>query len=80
MFATVPVSEATDLLDIGAIVIEQAAPFLLVFRVPVAHCPITALPLIPHSQQRRVSGIDEINDPDICLGSVLTVEAAGILL
>jgi hypothetical protein len=51
-----------------------------VFDNPVAHCTISTLPLAPHPQQRRVSGIDEINDPDIGLGSVLTVKAAGVLL
>lgn len=43
------------------------------FRNPVSHHPISTLALIPHPQQRRVTGVDEIDDAHICLGGVLAV-------
>jgi hypothetical protein len=40
---------------------------------PVAHRPVTALAFFPHSQQRRVTGIDEVDDAHVGLGGVLAV-------
>lgn len=47
---------------------------------PIPHCPITTLPLIPHTQQRWVAGIDKVDDPHIGLGRVLAVQSARVLL
>ena len=46
----------------------------------VAHRPIAALPLVPHSQESRVTGINEIDDPHVGLCRVLAVQATRILL
>ena len=46
----------------------------------VSHRPVTALPFVPHFQQRRVTGIHEINDAHISFCGVLTVQATGVLL
>ena len=50
------------------------------FRNSVSHRPVSTLAFFPHPQQRRVTGIDEIDDAYIGLGGVLAMEAAGILL
>jgi len=42
--------------------------------------PAADMALLPHSEQCRVASIDEVNDPDAGLGSVLPVQAAGVLL
>ena len=41
---------------------------------------IAPLPFVPHPQQRRVTGIDEVDDPHVGLGRVLAVQATGVLL
>lgn len=46
----------------------------------VTHRPIAPLPFVPHFQQRRVTGIHEINNAYIGLGGVLTVQSASVLL
>ena len=50
------------------------------FRHPVTHRPVSTLALIPHPQQCRVTGIDEIDDAYISLGGVLAVKSARVLL
>jgi hypothetical protein len=50
------------------------------FRNSVSHRPVSTLALIPHPQQRRVTGIDEIDDAHIGLGGVLTMQTASVLL
>jgi hypothetical protein len=49
-------------------------------RLPIPHRPIAALPLVPHPQQRRVAGVDEVDDPHVGLAGVLAVQASGVLL
>jgi hypothetical protein len=44
----------------------------------VPHRTIAPLPFVPHPQQRRVTGIDEIDDPHVRLGRVLAVQATGV--
>jgi hypothetical protein len=39
---------------------------------------IAPLPFVPHPQQRRVTRIDEIDDPYVRLGRVLAVQATGV--
>jgi len=52
-----------------------------VFRAhPIPHCPIATLALLPHSQQRRVTCVDEVDDAHIGLGRVLAVQPARVLL
>jgi hypothetical protein len=50
------------------------------YRYPVAHRPVAALALVPHPQQRRVAGVDEVDDAHVGLGGMLPVQTAGVLL
>ena len=50
------------------------------FHNTVTHCPIAALPFIPHPQQRRVCGVHKVDDADIGFAGVFAVEPSGILL
>ena len=43
------------------------------FRNSVSHRPVSTLALIPHPQQRRVTGVHEVNDAHVGLGGVLAV-------
>ena len=43
------------------------------FRDSVSHRPVAALAFVPHPQQRRMAGVDEIDDAHIGLGGVLAV-------
>lgn len=51
-----------------------------VVRDAVSHRLVTALALVPHAPQRRVAGIDEVDDPHAGLAGVLAVQAASVLL
>jgi hypothetical protein len=39
----------------------------------IAHRAIAALALLPHPQQRRVAGVDEVDDPHIGFAGVFSV-------
>jgi hypothetical protein len=39
----------------------------------IAHRATAALALLPHPQQRRVAGVDEVDDPQIGLAGVFSV-------
>ena len=45
----------------------------------IPHRAIASLPLVPHPQQRRVAGVDEVNDPHISLAGVFPVQPARVL-
>lgn len=47
---------------------------------PVSHGPVSTLALVPHSQQRRVTRVHEIDDPHIGLGGMFAVQTASVLL
>ena len=51
-----------------------------VIRHPVAHRSVSTLAFVPHPQQGRVTGIDEVDDAYVGLGGVFAVEAARVLL
>jgi len=48
------------------------------FRDAVTHRVVAALAFLPHPEQCRMSGIDEIEDPNVGLGSVASMQAAGV--
>jgi hypothetical protein len=54
--------------------------FVQIRNDSVTHCPVPALALVPHSEQCRAAGVDEIQDSHIGLGDMLAVQAAGMLL
>ena len=47
---------------------------------PIPHGFVSTLSLVPHPQQYRVAGVDEVDDPHVGLGGMLTVKSAGVLL
>ena len=47
---------------------------------PISHRLVVTLPLAPHPQQDRVSGIDEVDEAHIGLARMLTRQASRILL
>ena len=46
----------------------------------IAHRTVATLTLLPHSQQRRMACIDEVDDPHIGFAGVFPVQAARVLL
>lgn len=46
----------------------------------IPHRPVAALPPVPHPQQRRVAGVNKVDDPHAGLAGVLAVQAPGVLL
>jgi uncharacterized protein YifN (PemK superfamily) len=46
----------------------------------VAHRPIAALPFVPHAQQCRVPGIHKIDNPDVGLARLFSMQSSGVLL
>lgn len=46
----------------------------------ISHRAIATLPLVPHAHQRRVAGVDEVDDPHIGLVRMPPVQAPCVLL
>lgn len=46
----------------------------------VSHRAVAALAFLPHSEQCGMAGVDKIDDPNVRLGGVLSMQAAGVLL
>ncbi|SAI66691.1 Virulence protein [Bordetella ansorpii] len=46
----------------------------------ITHCLVTTLAPFPHAQQRRVPGVDEVDDTYALLAHLLSVQATSILL
>lgn len=53
---------------------------LLGLLYAIAHCPVTTLPFILYTQQGRVSGVHEIDDPNVGFAGVFPVQTPGVLL
>ena len=44
----------------------------------IPHRPVAALPLVPHPQQRRVAGVNKVDDPHVGLaGAIIQSILAG---
>ena len=46
----------------------------------IPHRATASLPLVPHSQQRRVASVDKVNAPQVGLAGEFSVQAARALL
>ncbi|CRI63426.1 hypothetical protein THIOKS11320075 [Thiocapsa sp. KS1] len=60
--------------------IDLGSSHRIFFRDPITHRSVALLSPIPHAQQGRVSGVDNIEDPHVGLGGMLAMQSAGVLL